>query len=426
MKSDSAPRSRRALAIVLDSVGCGYAPDAEAYGDAGADTLGHLYRRIPEFRLPNLERLGLSQVLATQEKKAATSARPRILHSQPPHAKSPPERGRGDHPRSQWAILTEASAGKDTTTGHWELAGAVIDKPFATFERFPEHLVADLSREGRVAAFLGNEPASGTEIIQRLGAEHYVTGHPILYTSADSVMQIAAHEDPGVFGLSRLHDLCRTARNLLDTSGIRIARVIARPFTGTPEKGFTRTANRRDFSLIPPPTVFDDLGAAGVAVHGIGKIHDIFAGRGIAHSHPTHSNAEGMATIEKLWTETAASERPCLLFANLVDFDMLYGHRRDPEGYAQCLREFDTWLGSFLPRIAVPDDLLLLTADHGNDPYHPGTDHTREQVPLLAINSPAPLRSGTNFTEVATLLKAQLIPRDHGTQRALGTGQPQL
>lgn len=409
MKLRSASRSCRALVIVLDSVGCGYAPDAEDFGDAGADTLGHLYQRIPGFRLPNLERLGLSQILASQARKNTNGECSEIPYSKGQETRAAAERGRGDHPQSQWAILTEASAGKDTTTGHWELAGAVINEPFATFKHFPASPLAALCRQERIPAFLGNEPASGTEIIQRLGAEHFATGRPILYTSADSVMQIAAHEDPGVFGLARLHDLCRAARRLLDAREIRIARVIARPFIGTPEHGFSRTANRRDFSLVPPPTVFDDLAASGVAVHGIGKIDDIFAGRGIAHSHPTHSNAEGMATIEKLWTDTEASEEPCLLFANLVDFDMLYGHRRDPEGYANCLREFDGWLGRFLPRANTQKDLFLLTADHGNDPYHPGTDHTREQVPLLAVNSPIALCSGTDFTQVASLLRTHLV-----------------
>jgi phosphopentomutase len=345
---------KRALCIVLDSVGCGNAPDAGDYGDAGADTLGHLFERIPDFTLPNLARLGLHEMF-----------------------------GRADgipvRPDASWARLTETSAGKDTTTGHWELMGCALNQPFATFEAFPEELVAELEERGGVG-FLGNVAASGTEILKELGEEHVRTGKPILYTSADSVLQIAAHEE--AFGLERLLELCRTTRALLDDRGIRVGRVIARPFLGTSAADFKRTGNRHDYSLMPGETVLNRLQDAGVTVIGVGKISDIFAGSGISENHATKSNAEGMAVIDRLWAEHRAE--PHFIFANLVDFDSLYGHRRDPEGYAQCLREFDSWLGGFIGKVQR-GDLLLITADHGNDPYHPGTDHTREQVPVFAL-----------------------------------------
>lgn len=370
----------RALCIILDSVGCGHAPDAVAFGDEGADTLGHLYERLPGFELPTLASLGLHEVLRSLDAES-------------------PARAVTTLPNSGHCHLTERSAGKDTTTGHWELMGAVIDEPFVTFEYFPKELVRELECRGQ-CRFIGNEAASGTEIIKRLGAEHYSTGHPILYTSADSVLQIAAHEDSSIFGLERLQELCRIARELLDERGIRIGRVIARPFEGKCPEGFQRTSNRHDYSLIPPPTVLNRLSDAGVRTIGVGKIFDIFAGSGIDESHPTVSNEDGMATIERLWNSHDGS--PQLIFANLVDFDMLYGHRRDPQGYATALAKFDAWLSGFLPKVG--DDFLMITADHGNDPYHPGTDHTRERVPLLTLNAPeAP--STCTFHEVADLLR---------------------
>ena len=360
---------KRALVIVLDSVGCGHAPDAAEYGDKGADTLGHLFERIPGLELPHLASLGLYQLLGLA--KPAT-----ILEG------------------AAWARLTESSAGKDTTTGHWELMGFPVTEPFATYESFPEELVAALEARGGVK-FLGNYASSGTEILQKLGPQHLLTGHPILYTSADSVLQIAAHEE--TFGLERLWRLCQTARELLDERGIRIGRVIARPFLGSSPEDFKRTANRRDFSLTPGETTLNRLQNAGVTTIGVGKISDIFAGCGISESHPTKYNAGGMTAIGRLWNE--ARPTPHFILANLVDFDSLYGHRRDPTGYAACLREFDAWLGSFLPNVR-PDDLLILTADHGNDPYHPGTDHTREQVPLLTLGLCPPPQNGF-FGEVA-------------------------
>ncbi len=364
----------RALVIVLDSVGCGHAPDAAAYGDEGADTLGHLFQRLPGLQLPNLASLGLLEVLGL-----AADVSP--------------------HPAATHFRLTARAAGKDTTTGHWELMGLPLEQPFDTFPSFPADLVAELeARSG--TRFLGNVAASGTDILNQLGEEHLRTGHPILYTSADSVLQIAAHEER--FGLQRLWDLCKTARSLLDERGIRIGRVIARPFLGTCANDFRRTGNRHDYSIAPQDTVLNRLQRSGIRTIGVGKISDIFAGSGLDDSHPTASNAEGMAAIDRLWDSPPPG--PHFIFANLVDFDSLYGHRRDPQGYAGCLREFDAWLGSFFPRIS-PGDLVLITADHGNDPYHPGTDHTREQVPLLALGLDHSARPRV-FSDVARLVEA--------------------
>lgn len=353
----------------MDSVGCGNAPDAAAYGDAGANTLGHLVERVAGLELPHLASLGLDEVLGRAGRNA-------------------PRAG------AAWARLTARAAGKDTTSGHWELMGYELKHAFATFKAFPAALVLELEARGGVG-FLGNEVASGTEILTRLGEAHVRTGKPILYTSADSVMQIAAHEE--VFGLERLWKLCKTARDLLDERGIRVGRVIARPFVGTGAADFHRTGNRHDYSLLPEATALNRLQTAGVTVIGVGKIADIFARSGISESFPTRSNAEGMAVIQRLWTARRAE--PHFVLANLVDFDALYGHRRDPAGYAACLREFDAWLGGFLPQVEL-QDLLVLTADHGNDPYHPGTDHTREQVPALTLGLGRPLTDG-DFGDVA-------------------------
>ncbi|MDD5198525.1 MAG: phosphopentomutase [Terrimicrobiaceae bacterium] len=365
---------RRALLLVLDSVGCGYAPDAAAYGDEGANTLGHILERRPQPRLSALESLGLHQALTL---------------------------ARGETPCSLPLVgavgaLTERSAGKDTTTGHWELAGAIIDEAFATFERFPDALVRAIEAEAGVE-FIGNRAASGTAILDALGPEHVATGRPILYTSADSVLQIAAHEE--VIPIDRLYEICRIARRHCDAW--RIGRVIARPFLSD-EGDFRRTAHRRDFSLAPPRTVLNALDDAGVSVIGVGKISDIFAGSGITGSHPTKSNAAGMAAIERLWME----RRGGLIFANLVDFDMHFGHRRDVEGYARALEEFDRWLGAFLPRVEA-GDLVLITADHGNDPTWSGTDHTRERVPVFMLPSaPSLLGVRDTFADVAATLAA--------------------
>jgi phosphopentomutase len=351
--------SRRALLIVLDSVGVGNAPDAAQYGDAGTNTVGHIIQRVPDIQIPTLRALGLDRILGNG----------------------------GPEPRASWGRMREQSAGKDTTTGHWEIAGAIVREPFGTFEKFPPELVSAIEREAGVT-FVGNFPASGTAIIEQLGAEHVAQGRPILYTSADPVMQIAAHEE--AFGLERLYEVCKIARRHCDP--FRVGRVIARPFTGKPG-AFTRTANRHDYSMLPPRTVLNALRDAGVPVISVGKISDIFAGSGISESHPTKSNAHGMETIAALWRE----QRDGLIFVNLVDFDMLFGHRRDVAGYARALEEFDAWFAGFMPRI-LPDDLIMLTADHGNDPTHTGTDHTREEVPLIVLHKNEARDLGTRET----------------------------
>ena len=358
----------RALLLILDSVGCGHAPDAAAYGDEGADTLGHIFAAQPALALPALFSLGLGKIIG---------------------AKQAPD------PIASYGRMRQCSAGKDTTTGHWEIAGVILDQPFATYPEFPPELIRPIEREARVT-FIGNCAQSGTTILTELGAEHVRTGHPILYTSADSVLQIAAHES--VIPLARLYAICRIARRHADAW--RIGRVIARPFTGEPG-AFQRTSGRHDFSAVPPRTVLNAIADAGLPVEGVGKIHDIFAGSGVTHSTPTSSNALGMAAIDALWAEAGDG----LIFANLVDFDMLFGHRRDVPGYANALTEFDAWLHSFLPKVA-PDDLLIITADHGNDPTFPGTDHTREEVPLMVLHGDRrnPLTTRETFADIAATL----------------------
>ncbi len=348
----------RSLLLVLDSVGIGHAPDASSYGDAGADTLGHVSERVPDLSIPTLRHLGLEAARALAAGREAGI----------------PERGFA-------AALTEKSAGKDTTTGHWELAGVVLDEPFPIYEAFPAEMVSAIESAAGVR-FLGNYAASGTVLLDQLGEEHVRTGRPILYTSADSVLQIAAHED--IVPLDRLYEICRIARSKAG----RIGRVIARPFTGTPGT-WRRTTNRHDFSLTPPRTVLNTLSDAGVSVTGIGKISDIFAESGLDASFPSVSNAHGLEIIDRLWDQ----KTPGLLFANLVDFDMLFGHRRDVDGYAAALEEFDRWLTGFLAKIE-PDDLVIITADHGNDPIWRGTDHTRERVPLLIPSASEPALGG--------------------------------
>ncbi|HEX4509925.1 MAG TPA: phosphopentomutase [Burkholderiaceae bacterium] len=344
----------RIVVIVADGVGCGGAPDAEAYGDAGADTLGNLSRRQQGLHLPNLGALGLGNVTAI-EGVAQVS-----------------------HPRGAWGAMRELSNGKDTITGHWEMAGLVTAQGFTIFpDGFPPRITEPLARAaGR--DLLGNKPASGTTILDELGPEHLRTGALILYTSADSVLQIAAHED--VVPLPELYRICVEARKIADRE--RIGRVIARPFVGQPG-AFRRTYNRRDFAAVPPqPTLCDVLTGAGVPVVGIGKISDIFAGRGVGESLHSEGNGDGM----RLTLESLDRMPSGFLFVNLVDFDTLYGHRNDCPGFARSLEELDAWLPALLARLR-PDDTVFITADHGNDPTTPGTDHTRERVPLLAFGA---------------------------------------
>ncbi|GIK57623.1 MAG: phosphopentomutase [Chloroflexota bacterium] len=343
---------KRITLIVLDSVGCGDAPDAVAYGDEDANTLGNISRAVGGLHLPNLEKMGLGH---TTE-----------IIGVPPIAETVGVYGR----------LTEVSAGKDTTTGHWELSGVILERPFPTYPHgFPVTLMSDFeSRIGR--KMLGNYPASGTEILKELGEEHMQTGHPIIYTSADSVFQIAAHEE--VIPIDELYRLCEVARDIL-TGEHAVGRVIARPFTGQPGS-FTRTERRKDFSLEPhTETILDVVKAAGLEVMGVGKIEDIFAHRGLTQSNHTGNNMAGVdAILDFLRGDTSG-----LIFANLVDFDALYGHRLDPQGYAAALEAFDRRLPEIMSQMH-PDDVLFVTADHGNDPTSTSTDHSRERVPFLA------------------------------------------
>lgn len=296
-----------------------------------------------------------------------------------------------------FGVLTEQSAGKDTTTGHREIAGAPVLEPFSTFERFPDDIVAETESAAGVS-FIGNYAQSGTVILEELGEEHSPFRKTNLYTSADSVIQIAAHKE--IIPLDTLYDICRACRGIADRE--RIGRVIARPFLGIPGQ-FSRTSNRHDVSVIPPETVLNRLIENEVQTTGVGKISDIFADSGIDASHPTRSNAKGIATMYRLLLETPTTPR--LIFSNLVDFDMLYGHRRDPIGYANALEEFDRWLGTLIPRL--DDDLfVIITADHGNDSIWHGTDHTRERVPLLVHRQGSPENLGLrdSFADIAASL----------------------
>ncbi len=350
------PRFERVIWIVLDSVGIGELPDAAQYGDVGRDTLGHIARSRP-LRLPNLVAMGLANI--------------KPLAHLTPAAKPSAAYGKG----------VTVSPGKDTTTGHWEMAGIWLDHAFPVYPHgFPKDLIAEFER--RIGhRTLGNKPASGTEIIKELGEEHVRTGFPIVYTSGDSVFQIAAHED--VISVAELYRECEIARELCDGPN-RVGRVIARPFVGTAAANFRRTERRHDYAVEPPrPMLLDVLGELSVPVCGIGKIHDIYNGRGVGNYVATKNNADGLAKL----TEALAREQRGLIFANLVDFDMLYGHRKDVEGFARSLEEFDELLGPFL-RLLKPSNLLLITADHGcdPDPVNPTTDHSREYVPILAFS----------------------------------------
>lgn len=371
---------RRVILVVLDSVGCGDAPDAAAYGDAGSNTLANTARAVGGLRLPHLGRLGLGYVTSIEG--------------------VPPDPA----PQGCFGRLTEISAGKDTTTGHWELAGLPLLKPFPTYPHgFPPELIAEFEqRIGRCV--LGNYPASGTAIIEELGAEHLRTGCPIVYTSADSVFQIAAHEE--IIPIEELYRICQIARNLL-VGEHAVARVIARPFMGQPGS-FRRTERRKDFSLPPPDdTILDVLKAAGKPVVGVGKIEDIFAHRGLTDSVHTTNNMDSVDAILDFLSQPGEG----LIFANLVDFDMLYGHRNDPHGYAQALEQFDARLPKIQGELR-DGDILMLTADHGNDPTTPSTDHSRERVPILVtgphVRRGVALGTRASFADVAATI-AELL-----------------
>ena len=360
---------QRVIWIVLDSVGIGAMPDARQFGDPpGGDTLGNI-ARLRGLKLGNMARLGLGNI-----KPLAGIAGT-------------------DSPGGAYGRCTLASPGKDTTTGHWEMVGIHLDKPFPLYPNgFPREIMDEFERRiGRRS--LGNKAASGTEIIKELGVKHMLTGSPIVYTSADSVFQVAAHEE--VIPLWELYKICETARDIL-RGPHEVGRVIARPFTGSPGS-FTRTANRHDYA-VPPPRgmLLDQLEDRGVLVHSVGKIFDVFLGRGIRESAKTKNNADGMAkTIEAMDNLPAG-----LIFVNLVDFDQQYGHRNDMEGYGAALEQFDAWL-PHLERLLGEDDLVILTADHGCDPTIPGTDHSREYVPLLVFGPRVP--GGVNLGLRASL-----------------------
>lgn len=346
---------KRIFLIVMDSVGIGEAPDAEAFGDKGANTLGHIAERMNGLHMPNMAKLGLSNI---EPLKGIEKA---------------------DNPLAIFTKMEEASSGKDTMTGHWEMMGLNIQTPFQVFPNgFPDELIHELeTRTGR--KIIGNIPASGTAILDELGEEHMKTGALIVYTSADSVLQIAAHEE--IVPLDELYKICKIARELTLDERYMVGRVIARPFVGQPGE-FKRTSNRHDYALKPfGRTVMNELKDSGLDVIAIGKISDIYDGEGVTKSLRTVSNQDGM---DKLM-DTLSMDFTGLSFLNLVDFDALYGHRRDPIGYGNALEEFDMRLSEVLANLQK-DDLLMITADHGNDPVHPGTDHTREYVPLLVYS----------------------------------------
>ena len=350
-------RFHRIFIIVLDSLGIGEMEDAGKFGDEGADTLGHIAEAVPGLSLPNLTKLGLWNAHPSAKEQAAQK------------------------PAGYYGVLHERSNGKDTMTGHWEMMGIYTTKPFKTFTEngFPQELIRELERRTG-HKIIGNKSASGTEILEELGEEEIAAGHMIVYTSADSVLQICGNEE--TFGLEELYRCCEIARELTMRDEWKVGRVIARPYVGKKKGEFVRTSNRHDYAVSPTgPTVLDAMKEAGYDVISIGKIKDIFAGAGITQALRSKSSVHGMEqTIEMAGTDFHG-----LCFVNLVDFDALWGHRRDPEGYAKELESFDKKLGEFFT-VMREDDLLMITADHGNDPTYKGTDHTREKVPLLVYS----------------------------------------
>ena len=348
---------RRIFTIVIDSLGIGAAKDADSYGDAGTDTLGHISENVENLRIPNLQKLGIANLHPLKHVKPA------------------------DQPLAYYMAMQEASVGKDTMTGHWEMMGLHITTPFKTFTEhgFPKELLEELSKQtGRT--IIGNKSASGTEILEELAEEEINTGHMIVYTSADSVLQICGNEE--TFGLSELYRCCEIARELTMKEEWRVGRVIARPYIGKRKGEFERTSNRHDYALKPPrKTALDVLKDSGLDVISVGKIKDIFDGEGITEAYKSKSSVHGMEQT----IELADKDFHGLCFVNLVDFDAKWGHRRNPEGYAKELEMFDEKLSVLLEKLRE-DDLLIITADHGNDPTYSGTDHTREKVPFLAYS----------------------------------------
>jgi phosphopentomutase len=339
--------------IVLDGVGIGELPDASKYGDEGSSTLFNISKAVKNFSLPNFQKLGLGNITALNGIPASPA------------------------PLASFGKMKEISAGKDSTSGHWELGGLKVSLDFSYFPNgFPDEIINLFLKENNLPGILGNKPASGTEIIQQLGDEHVKTGYPIVYTSADSVFQIAAHEE--IIPLKELYKICETTRRKVLLHPVQVGRVIARPFLG--ENGnYVRTSNRKDFSLDPPgKTILDYLESAGITTVGIGKINDLFNYKGISIQENTKSNSDGMNKL----IECSTKLNGAFIMANLVDFDVQYGHRNDPEGFAECLKEFDHFIPALLNNIDETD-ALIITADHGNDPTTPSTDHSREYVPLL-------------------------------------------
>lgn len=362
---------KRIFVIVIDSLGIGGAKDAADYGDQGADTLGHISKYVDEFHIPNLQKLGIANLHPLKQVKPV------------------------DHPLGYYARMNERSCGKDTMTGHWEMMGLRTQKPFITFTEkgFPPELIRELEeRTGHKV--IGNKSASGTEILDELAEEEIAFGHMIVYTSADSVLQICGNEE--TFGLEELYRCCEIARELTMRDEWKVGRVIARPYVGKKKGEFKRTSNRHDYA-VPPfgKTVLDALKEQGFDVISIGKINDIFAGCGITEAYHSNSSVHGMEQT----IETAKKDFHGLCFVNLVDFDALWGHRRDPKGYAKELERFDEKLGQLLD-VLGDEDLLMITADHGNDPTYTGTDHTREQVPLLIYGKD--LKKGGELLETDT------------------------
>src|SRR5690242_8792658 len=377
-------RTRRAIILVLDGVGIGAAPDAASYGDVGSDTLGNLSRAVDGLDVPNLEALGLGRIAPLEGVSADVA------------------------PRAAWGSMRPASAGKDSTTGHWEIAGVHLERPFPTYPHgFPDDVIDEFARRtGR--GVIGNIAGSGTALIDRFGAEHERTGKWIVYTSADSVFQVAAHED--VIPLEERYRACEIARAML-VAPHAVSRVIARPFVGH-AGAYTRTAHRRDFSIAPPAeTLLDALAAHGVPRRGVGKIDDLFAGRAISSEH-TADNAAGIEAIHRALDEMDGG----LLFANLVDFDQLWGHRNDVAGFHDGIRAFDRALPAMEAALRE-DDVLFVTADHGNDPTTPSTDHSRERVPLLAVGArvrPCSLGERPTFSDLGATVAEWLGVRFRG------------
>ena len=353
----SVKKYKRIFTIVIDSLGAGAMPDAAEYGDAGTDTLGHISESVESFVIPNLQKLGMANLHSLKQVEAV------------------------EKPLAHYGKLREASTGKDTMTGHWEMMGLHITKPFKTFTDtgFPPELIAELEkRTGHKV--IGNKAASGTAILDELAEEEIATGHMIVYTSADSVLQICGNEE--TFGLEELYRCCEIAREITMKDEWKVGRIIARPYVGKKKGEFKRTSNRHDYALKPyGRTALNALKDKGYDVISVGKIADIFDGEGITESNKSKSSVHGMEQT----IEIAQRDFTGLCFVNLVDFDALWGHRRNPEGYAQELEKFDVKLGELLPLLRE-DDLLIITADHGNDPTHTGTDHTREKVPFIAYS----------------------------------------